>query len=112
MRAKKPDTSGIGWSGIPGRGQDNGMTESMGVIYKRTQEHLGVTDAGIIRMRRLLVKHARALREDGTPPPGVDNPELYKVRSVSTLVPNGVNGIEATQDLQWAQLAEEQAAAG
>ncbi len=112
MRAKKPDTSGIGWSGIPGRGQDNGMTESMGVIYKRTQEHLGVTDAGIIRMRRLLVKHARALREDGTPPPGVDNPDLYKVRSVSTLLPNGVNGIEATQDLQWAQLAEEQATAG
>ncbi len=111
-RAKKPDASGIGWSGIPGRGQDNGMTESMGVIYKRTQEHLGVTDAGIIRMRRLLVKAARALREDGTPPPGVDNPELYKVRSVSTLVPNGVNGIEATQDLQWAQLAEEQATAG
>jgi hypothetical protein len=34
------------------------------------------------------------------------------VRSVSTLVPNGVNGIEATQDLQWAELAEEQQPAG
>jgi hypothetical protein len=88
------------------------MTESMGVIYKRDQEHLGVTDAGIIRMRRLLAKAAIALREDGTTPPAVDNPELYKVRSVSTLVPNGVNGIQATQDLQWAALAEEQQPAG
>ena len=88
------------------------MTESMGVIYKREQEHLGVTDTGIIRMRRILARQALALREDGTPPPAVDNPELYKVRSVSTLVPNGVNGIEATQDLQWGALAEEQQPAG
>ncbi len=88
------------------------MTESMGVVYKRDQEHLGVTDAGIIRMRRILARASLAFREDGTPPPGVDKPELYKVRSVSTLVPNGVNGIEATQDVQWAQLAEEQTATG
>ena len=110
MREKAPNANGIGWSGIPGRGQDNGMTESMGVIYKRDQEHLGVTDAGIIRMRRILARAARALREDGTPPPAVDSPELYKVLSVSTLVPNGINGIEATQDLQWSGLVEEQAA--
>ena len=108
--AQRRFEGGLGWSGIPGRGQDNGMTESMGVIYKREQEHLGVTDTGIIRMRRILARHAIALREDGTPPPAIDNPELYKVRSVSTLVPNGVNGIEATQDLQWGALAEEQAA--
>lgn len=110
--AQKAFVGGLGYSGMPGRGQDNGMTESMGVVYKRDQEHLGVTDAGIIRMRRILARAALALREDGTPPPGVDKPELYKIRSVSTLIPNGINGIEATQDLQWAQLAEEQAAAG
>jgi len=110
--AQRGFEGGLGWSGIPGRGQDNCMTESMGVIYKREQEHLGVTDTGIIRMRRILAKHAIALREDGTPPPAVDEPELYKVRSVSTLVPNGVNGIEATQDLQWGALAEEQQPAG
>ena len=48
--AQRARVGGLGFSGIPGRGQDNGMTESMGVIYKRNQEHLGVTDSGIIRM--------------------------------------------------------------
>ena len=110
--AQRAKVGGLGWSGLPGRGQDNGMTESMGVIYKREQEHLAVTDTGIIRMRRLLVKHALAFREDGTPPPALDNPELYKVRSVSTLLPNDVNGIEATQDLQWGAFTEEQQPAG
>jgi phenylpropionate dioxygenase-like ring-hydroxylating dioxygenase large terminal subunit len=110
--AQKARVGGLGYSGIPGRGQDNGMTESMGVVYKRDQEHLGTTDAGIIRMRRILARAAIALREDGTVPATVDNPDLYKVRSVSTLIPNGVNGIEATQDLQWAALSEEQQATG
>jgi nitrite reductase/ring-hydroxylating ferredoxin subunit len=107
QRAKLSEPSGIGWSGIPGRGQDNGVTESMGPIYQRDNEHLGVTDMGIIRMRRLLLNAAKALRDNGTVPPGVDEPELYRVRSVITLLPNGVNGIEATKNLQWSALTEE-----
>jgi hypothetical protein len=97
----------LGYSGIPGRGQDGAVTESMGTIYQRDAEHLGVTDAGIIRMRRLLIRATRALQNDGTIPPGVDNPEVYKVRSGNVILPNGVNGIEATQDLQWAALKGE-----
>jgi phthalate 4,5-dioxygenase oxygenase subunit len=94
----------LGYSGIPGRGQDQAVTESMGVIYQRDREHLGVTDAGIIRMRRLLLRATRALRDHGTTPPGVDRPELYRVRSGAIILPNGVNGVLATQDLQWAGL--------
>jgi hypothetical protein len=107
QRAMSPDSSGIGWTGIPGRGQDNGMTESMGSIYQRDNEHLGVTDSGIIRMRRLLINAAKTLRDQGTVPPGVDNPDLYRVRSAITLLPNGVDGIEATKDLQWMAPKEE-----
>ena len=36
---------------------------------------------------------------EGTIPPGVDNPEVYKVRSGAIILPNGVPGIEATRDL-------------
>jgi nitrite reductase/ring-hydroxylating ferredoxin subunit len=97
----------LGYSGIPGRGQDGAVTESMGTIYQRDAEHLGVTDAGIIRMRRLLIRATRALQNEGTIPPGVDNPEVYKVRSGNVILPNGVNGIEATQNLQWAALQGE-----
>jgi hypothetical protein len=43
------------YSGIRGiRQQDMAVTESMGAIYDRTREHLGTTDALIIRTRRKL----------------------------------------------------------
>jgi hypothetical protein len=96
----------LGFSGVPGRGQDQSVTESMGVIYQRDNEHLGVTDAGIIRMRRLLIKHARRLRDQGTLPPGVDNPELYRIQSACVILPNGVDGVEAAKPQMWGAVAE------
>jgi phthalate 4,5-dioxygenase oxygenase subunit len=104
---REEQRSGRSYSGIPGRGQDGAVTESMGVIYKRDKEHLGVTDTGIIRMRRLLIQHAKQLRDSGELPPAVDQPEVYKVRSGGIVLPNGVNGIEATKDLQRRALSEE-----
>src|SRR5712691_9934645 len=46
--------------GIPflGNLQDRAMTETMGPIYDRTQEHLGTTDAMVIFMRRRLIDAA------------------------------------------------------
>jgi nitrite reductase/ring-hydroxylating ferredoxin subunit len=108
QREMKSDSSGIGWSGIPGRGQDNGMTESMGRIYQRDNEHLGVTDTGIIRMRRLLINAAKGFAQ-GKPAPAVDKPQLYRVTTASEILPNGVDGIDATKHLQWKMLAEEPA---
>ena len=62
--------------GIPflGNLQDRAMTETMGPIYDRTQEHLGTTDAMVIFMRRRLIDAARALREQGVVPANVDDP--------------------------------------
>ena len=89
------------WTGIWGIGdQDHAMVESMGDIYDRTREHLATSDLGVIRLRRLLLKHANALRADGTTPPGVDEPEVYKVRSGGIVLPNGVDGVKETWDLQ------------
>src|SRR5881296_1992293 len=45
--------------------QDRAMTETMGPIYDRTQEHLGTTDAMVIFVRRRLLEAARALRDEG-----------------------------------------------
>ena len=61
--------------------QDQAVTESMGPIYKRWEEHLGTSDAMIIRTRRRLIDAARALRDSGTPPPGAEDPSLYGTRS-------------------------------
>ena len=77
-----------GYTGIVGNMQDQAIIESMGGIYDRSHEHLGTSDAMIIRTRRRLLEAARAF-ERGVPAPGVDNPEVYRVRSAVTLPPEG-----------------------
>jgi phthalate 4,5-dioxygenase oxygenase subunit len=45
------------FTGIPGiHTQDQAITETMGTIYDRTQEHLGSSDAMVIRIRRRLME--------------------------------------------------------
>jgi len=65
--------------------QDSSLQESMGPICDRTKENLASTDNGIIMARHRLLKAAKALRDKGTTPPGVD-PESHKVRSASFLL--------------------------
>lgn len=68
------------WSGIRGLFvQDNAVQESMGPIVDRTAEHLGTTDAAIIAARKLYVKAAVALAEDGADPPGVWEQRDYEL---------------------------------
>jgi phthalate 4,5-dioxygenase len=63
-------------------GQDQAVTESMGGIIDHSFENLGPSDLMVARTRRRLLRAARALGEDGTLPPGVDDPEIYfEVRS-------------------------------
>lgn len=68
--------------------QDSAVIQSMGRIMDRTKEHLGTADAALIRVRRRLINAARALRDEGTMPPGVEAPELYKVRSCMAVLNN------------------------
>jgi nitrite reductase/ring-hydroxylating ferredoxin subunit len=77
-----------GYSGLPSVPvQDGAITWSQGPIVDRSREHLGTTDAMIARVRRRLLDAAKALREKGTVPPGVDNPGMYRQRSGWALVP-------------------------
>ena len=74
--------------------QDQAVVESMGDIYDRTNEHLGTSDTMVIQVRRRLVQAAKDLRDNGTIPPGVDNPEWYGFRSVSGTLPKGDSWVE------------------
>jgi phenylpropionate dioxygenase-like ring-hydroxylating dioxygenase large terminal subunit len=78
--------------------QDQAVTETMGPIYKRWEEHLGTSDAMIIRTRRRLIDAARALRENGAVPPGAEQPSVYAVRSGGIVLPSGVSWVEATDE--------------
>ena len=75
-------------TGIPTvRLQDAAVLHSMGPIMDRTREHLGTTDASIIRARRMMIRAARAFHEHGVPPPAAQHPEMYNVRSCATILP-------------------------
>jgi phthalate 4,5-dioxygenase len=94
------------YSGISGiHLQDQAITESMGPIFDRTREHLGSSDAMVIRVRRRLIAAARALAEAGTVPPGVDEPEAYRQRSGGVILDSDADWIADTKDLRAAYVA-------
>ncbi len=77
--------------------QDSAIQETMGTIFDRSHEHLGASDTAVIRFRRRLISAARALRDEGATPPGVDIPEAYAVRSASVVLPEGESWLEGTK---------------
>ena len=72
----------------------------MGPIMDRTNEHLGTTDQMIIRTRRRYIAAAKALRDQGVTPPGVDQPQAYHQRSGLIILPRSVDWWEATRELR------------
>jgi hypothetical protein len=70
----------------------------MGPILDRTIEHVGTTDMMIIRVRHRLMDAAHALVEHKITPPGVDDPEVFRSRPASTILPEDADWIEATEE--------------
>ncbi len=96
------------YSGLPAIVlEDQMVTETMGPIYDRPSEHLGTSDAMIIRTRMRLINAARALRERGEIPPGVEEPEVYRQRSGGVVLPKDVDWLEATAELRKAYVMHE-----
>jgi phthalate 4,5-dioxygenase oxygenase subunit len=94
--------SGQNFTGIPGIfQQDQAVTESMGGLVNRTQEHLGTSDAMIIRTRRRLIAAAKALNEENTVPPGVEHPEYYRTRTGSVVLPRSADWLKSTENARW-----------
>jgi phthalate 4,5-dioxygenase len=94
MMDREAQRRGETFSGIKGIAmQDASLQESMGPIVDRTKERLVSTDAGIIKARQKLRKAAQALRDHGTPPPGVD-PQHHRVRSAAVVLPKDQAFIE------------------
>jgi len=67
------------YSGIEGiHLQDQAITESMGPLTDHAFEHLAPSDQMITRTRRRLLIAARALRDKGVLPPGVEDAEVFR----------------------------------
>jgi phthalate 4,5-dioxygenase len=79
--------------------QDQAVTESMGLIVDHTKEHLAPSDIMISRTRRRLLNAARALAENGTVPPGVDDAEVFwKARAGSFYADAKIDWLDAYQE--------------
>jgi phthalate 4,5-dioxygenase oxygenase subunit len=83
--------------------EDQALTESMGPICDRSQEHLGSADTMIIHTRRRLIESARELQKNGVPPPGVQQPDGYRRRAVKLVVSAGSDVFAAAERLIFAQ---------
>jgi nitrite reductase/ring-hydroxylating ferredoxin subunit len=82
----------VNYTGLPGnRVEDAAMTESMGPIYDRTQEHLGTTDVAIIFWRRMMMRMARNL-ERGIEPAVLSDPNLFRALPLQTTSGEGEFG--------------------
>jgi phthalate 4,5-dioxygenase oxygenase subunit len=82
--------------------EDQAITESMGPILDRSNEHLGVADTMVIRTRRRLMGAMQALAEHGTVPPGALDPTVYRTRTGSVFLPRDADWINATEHLRQA----------
>jgi phthalate 4,5-dioxygenase len=76
-RVKQKTESYTGIEGVSE--QDACIQDSQGLIADRTTEHLGPTDMGVIRFRRLILDAVRALA-NGEPPVAIVHPEAFCVR--------------------------------
>jgi hypothetical protein len=84
---REAQRTGTIYTGIDGiHLQDQAITESMGGIVDHEWEHLAPSDIMITRTRRRLLMAARALSEEGTLPPGVADPEVYRAARSGYLV--------------------------
>jgi phenylpropionate dioxygenase-like ring-hydroxylating dioxygenase large terminal subunit len=84
-RVQKHET----FTGIEGiNTQDHAITESMGPIVDRTQEHLGTTDRAVFVGRRLLLRAAHKIREGGELL-GIE-PTYYGIRAMGKVLPQSI----------------------
>ncbi len=96
----------LNYTGLPGnRTQDAAVTESMGAIYDRSQEHLGTTDVAVIHMRRVLIKMARDLQQ-GIEPPILRTPQSF--RAIPQDVVTDKRNLAEVWDPHWAAFKAEE----
>jgi nitrite reductase/ring-hydroxylating ferredoxin subunit len=83
------------FTGIYGiRGEDLPVQEDQdGPICRRDEEHLGVTDRGIVGMRRMLLTLVKDLQR-GIEPPHATRPRAFRARSVVITAPKNADPVE------------------
>lgn len=91
---------------------DTMATESMGTTMDRSREHLGVSDAMIIRTRKRIIDAIHAMQDGNVTPPGVDQPAVYGMRSGWLILKEGEDWWGGSAELRsaWVNKRDESAA--
>ncbi len=94
-RAKQKTENYTGIDGVSE--QDAAIQDSQGLIADRTIEHLGPTDMGVIRFRRLILDAVRGLQA-GREPDAAAHPDAYRVRGGGAIAPVATPLAEVMRD--------------
>ena len=79
----------------------------MSPIYDRSLEHLGTSDTGIVRTRRLLFDTGRKLQAESQRPASADDPQQFMVRAVSLTIPAGGDWATRGEEFMRARLGKD-----
>ena len=92
-------------SGLPGLWvQDAACQSGVAAIYDRSKEHLGTSDTGIARTRRLLLDAVRKLNTDNLRPVSASEPDRFMFRAISITIPAGADWAAAGKTFMQAAL--------
>ncbi len=95
-------------AGMPGLWlQDAACQSGVAPIYDRTKEHLGTSDSGVARTRRVLLEAVRKLAADGQRPASSHAPDKFMVRAVSITLPAGADWLAAGREHMQARLGQD-----
>ncbi len=93
-------------AGLPGLWLEDAACQSgVAAIYDRSQEHLGTTDTGIARVRRMLLESTRKLSQ-GVPPESASQPHSFMKRAVSITFPAGESWEEHGREFMQAEIGK------
>lgn len=93
-------------TGMPGLWLEDAACQSgVATIYDRSKEHLGTSDTGIARVRRMLLEGTRKVVQ-GHKAPAVDEPSSFMVRAISITVPAGGDWAVLGGDFMKAELGK------
>ncbi|MDO9504285.1 Rieske 2Fe-2S domain-containing protein [Hydrogenophaga sp.] len=86
--------------------QDAACQSGVTAIYDRTREHLGTTDTGIVRARRLLLDTVRKYVAEDVRPESVSSPDKFLWRAISITIPAGGDWKAAGGEFMKAKLGQ------
>jgi phthalate 4,5-dioxygenase oxygenase subunit len=93
-------------AGMPGLWMEDAACQcGVAAIYDRTKEHLGTTDSGIARVRRMLLDSTQKL-DKGVKPPSSEAPSGFMLRAISITIPAGGSWEEMGRDFMKAELGK------